>query len=352
MTRLVMRAMDLDGYLRPSDVQTIDALNRQYDETSKIFARYDGCEPAERPAVQEQMEGAFAEMGASMRAVLEQEPNIHVYSLETPSFIHGEVSRLVAKLRHVDTGGPEFVYYIQRAYELLFNLAFGGEPKSRRNIMVKTPVTYPVQNYAIHKIPQIDDVTGNSVMIVMLRAALLPSMIVSKEIQEYSSGGYVTPFALFKISRDDSKTERDMAYVLDLDKSFFDLDALDGKDWFFADPMNATGGSMISVVKFLLDQGVKPRSVKFFNVLSVMKGSLRIVRAIENASVYTLWMDPALNEKAYIMPGVGDAGDRINGPDTKTDPRNLIQLFSDYGTRITSLYRAQVREIERTVLGR
>ncbi|MBU1239475.1 uracil phosphoribosyltransferase, partial [Myxococcota bacterium] len=88
------------------------------------------------------------------------------------------------------------------------------------------------------------------------------------------------------------------------------------------------------------------------NVLSVMKGALRVVRAIENAHVYTLWMDPALNERAYIMPGVGDAGDRINGPDTKEDPRNIIQLFADYGTRITSLYRSQVREIEKTVLGR
>ena len=92
-------------------------------------------------------------------------------------------------------------------------------------------------------------------MCVMLRGALLPAMIMSKEIQEYSSRGYVTPFALFKISRDDTKEEHNMEYVLDLDLSYFDLAALDGKDLFFADPMNATGGSLVTIVKYLLEQG-------------------------------------------------------------------------------------------------
>ena len=219
-------------------------------------------------------------------------------------------------------------------------------------IFVDTPVNIPVQNYAVHKIPDIDEKIGNSVMCVMLRAALLPSMIVSKEVQEYSSDGYVTPFALFKISRDDKKDEHDMAYILDLERSYFDLSSLNGKDLFFADPMNATGGSLVTIVKYLHEQGVKPRSIKFLNVISVLKGSLRIVRAIQNSEIYTLWMDPSLNHKAYIMPGLGDAGDRINGADEHDQPRNIIQLIADYGVGISSLYRAQLREIERTVLGK
>jgi uracil phosphoribosyltransferase len=54
---------------------------------------------------------------------------------------------------------------------------------------------------------------------------------------------------------------------------------------------------------------------------------------------------------AYIMPGLGDAGDRINGEDQPDHARNIIQLISDYGVGITSLYRAQLRKIEETVLG-
>jgi uracil phosphoribosyltransferase len=60
-------------------------------------------------------------------------------------------------------------------------------------------------------------------------------------------------------------------------------------------------------------------------------------------------MDPMLNESAYIMPGLGDAGDRINGTDSE-QPRNMIQLLADYGSNIARLYRAQLREIEATVL--
>jgi uracil phosphoribosyltransferase len=279
-------------------------------------------------------------------------PSIKVYSFETPKESHGEASRLIAKLRDVRTENNEFLYYIQRAYEMLFNLAYGGASSEKNYLITKTPVDVPVQNYAVHKIPDADEKIENSVMCVMLRGALLPSMIMSKEIQEYSSKGYVTPFALFKINRDDSKKERDMEYILDLEKSYFDLESLDGKDLIFADPMNATGGSLVTIVKYLLDNGVKPKSISFFNVISALKGSMRIVRALDDVTVYTLWMDPVLNDKAYIMPGLGDAGDRLNGSDSEEYPRNIIQLIADYGAGISQLYRSQVRKIEETVLGR
>ena len=141
-----------------------------------------------------------------------------------------------------------------------------------------------------------------------------------------------------------------MDYVLDLDRSFFKLEELDGKDLIFADPMNATGGSLVTIVKYLKEHGVKPRSIKFINVISALKGALRITRAIEEAELYTLWMDPVLNEQAYILPGLGDAGDRLNGEDKGPEPRNMIQLIADYGSNIVNLYRDQVIEIEKTVL--
>jgi len=143
-----------------------------------------------------------------------------------------------------------------------------------------------------------------------------------------------------------------MDYILDLDKSYFDLQQLDGKDLIFADPMNATGGSLVTIAKYLKEHNVRPKSVKFINIISALKGSLRVVRAIEGAQVYTLWMDPVLNDAAYILPGLGDAGDRLNGRDSESNPRNIIQLLADYGAGITNLYRSQVREIERTVLER
>jgi uracil phosphoribosyltransferase len=351
MSHIMLKAQDLDGYLRASDKSLIEEMNSRFGRALELFRML--SDPRGKHAeVTGELISLYNELGHLMKDIIAQEPQLHVYSFGTPREIHGEVSRLIAKLRDVRTERPEFLYYTQRAYELLFTFAFCGTVHEKKNhIVVRTPVTVPVQNYAVHKIPDVDENVENSVMCVMLRGALLPSMIMSKEIQEYSSHGYVTPFALFKISRDDRRQERNMEYVLNLDLSYFDLAALDGKDLFFADPMNATGGSLVTVMKYLLSQGIKPRSIKFFNIISVLKGALRIVRALEGVQIYTLWMDPVLNAKAYILPGLGDAGDRINGEDSDDKPRNIIQLLADYGSQVVSLYREQVRKIEQTVLG-
>ena len=354
MNNVILKATDLDGYLTETDKQNLSAMGSLYDRALSLFSRLEqATEVSEAARRRDALVDLYNEMGALMRKITEEEESIHVYSFETPRSTHGEASRLIAKLRDTETTRQEFVYYIQRAYELLFNLSLTSAETQKKNYIIsRTPVTVPVQNYSVHKIPDVDEEFKHAVMCVMLRGALLPSMIMSKEIQEYTSTGYVSPFALFHIQRDDAKQEYNMEYILNLDKSYFNIEELDGKDLIFADPMNATGGSLVTIVKYLLGQGIKPRSIRFFNAISALKGSLRIVRALENTIVYTLWMDPMLNDAAYIMPGLGDAGDRINGPDTSDHPRNIIQLISDYGVNITELYRSQVRKIEETVLGK
>jgi len=354
LRKIVLKAADLDGYLTDSDRRNLLDLDKTYRRALRLFRQYVQVEGAgEARETRDALIALYTELGDRMQTITDREPRIRVYPWQTPPQSHGEVSRLIAKLRDVHTGQYEFVYYIQRAFELLFNLAYGGLGSGKRNhLIVRTPINLPVQNYAVHKIPFIDENIENTVVCVMLRGALLPSMIVSKEIQEYSSNGYVTPFALFKVSRDDKKTEREMEYTLDLERSYFKLESLHGKDLIFADPMNATGGSLVTIVTYLLSNGVEPKSIFFLNVISALKGCLRIVRALEQATVYTLWLDPVLNTMAYILPGLGDAGDRINGPDIEGMPRDIIALIAAYGATITSLYRSQVREIEATVLGR
>ena len=351
MNEVILKAEDLDGYLTDLDRERIDNMDKIFREVMSCYSILDTSRlDREKKREESNLIRLFNEMGSIMQEICGAEERLHVYSFETPQESHSEASRLIAKLRDIKTEKEEFVYYIQRAYEMLFKLAYGGTSGSSKNyLIVKTPVNIPVRNFAVHKINNIDDKIENTVMCVMLRGALLPSMIMSKEIQEYSSHAYVTPFALFKIRRNEAKNENDMEYILDLDRSYLSLEKLDGKDLVFADPMNATGGSLVTVVKYLLREGIKPRSIQFFNVLAALKGALRAVRALENCHVYTLWMDPVLNESAYIMPGLGDAGDRINGADSEL-PRNIIQLIADYGSNIARLYRAQLREIEATVL--
>ncbi|QTQ14124.1 uracil phosphoribosyltransferase [Treponema parvum] len=341
--RVILKAEDLDGYLTRQDKLNLNRLEEMYSETMRFF----------QPENKEKIISQYDKMGHAMQEICAAHPDIQVYSFVTEEGAHAEASRVISKLRDVNTNHQEFMYYSQRAYEMLFRMAYTDQHSDKKNyITVKTPVTSPVQNFAVHKIPNIDAKIENSVMCVMLRGALLPSMIMSKEIEEYSSHNYVTPFALFKINRDDTKTESNMEYVLNLKNSFFNLEELDGKDLIFADPMNATGGSLVTVIRYLQSQGVKPKSIKFFNVISALKGSIRVTRALENCTCYTLWLDPVLNVKAYIMPGLGDAGDRLNGCDNYDSPRNIIQLIADYGSNISGLYRSQLFKIEQTVLGK
>jgi uracil phosphoribosyltransferase len=353
MRNVILHAADLDGFLEPGDRRNIDSMSLMYGRAVELFRSYAEADAgARKKSAEKKLIAFYNEMGDRMREITGAYRAVHVYSFETHDTIHGEASRLIAKLRNAATEQPEFIYYVQRAYELLFNFAFVGTGLRKKNYMiVRTPVDVPVQNYAVHKIPDIQPMVSDAVMCVLLRGALLPSMILSKEIEEFSSDRYVTPFALFKISRDDRREEHTMVYTLMLDRSYFDLDALHGKDLFFADPMNATGGSLITIVRYLTERGIRPRSIKTFNVVSALKGALRIMRAFDNAEVYTLWMDPALNRKAYIVPGLGDAGDRLNGPDREKSPRDIIQLIAGYGAGIAALYRSQVRKIEQTVLG-
>jgi len=345
MGKIILKAEELDGFLTDEDKKNLKSLDLLYAKALDIFPK-----AQEVSGVQNSLISLYNEMGDMMESICKNNPRIHVYSFDSPHEEHSQASRVIAKLRDENTQSHEFIYYIQRAYEMLFKLAWVSPETKKNYLLIKTPVTNPVQNYAVHKIADIDHKLCNSVMCVMLRGALLPSMIMSKEIEDYSSKNFITPFCLFKINRNENKNEDDMEYILDLEKSFFNTGDLDGKDLIFADPMNATGGSLVTVIKYLLSCGVKPRSVIFFNVISALKGTLRAIRALDNCHVYTLWMDGTLNKSAFIMPGLGDAGDRINGKDNTENPRNIIQLLADYGSGIANLYRSQYREIEKTVL--
>ena len=346
-----MKKSMIEGSLNEEDKAFLDKLQKYYDKNMQSSIDIENSKTKEKCLeAKESLHDISRKIGDELEAYITHIPNIHVYSYETPSSSHAQASRIISKLRDINTKHEEFVYYIQRAYELMFAHIYCQNRKEKRAMIVKTPVDYPSVQYACHRIVDIDDLINNSAMCVMLRGALLPSMIVSKEIEEYSSSAYITPFCLFRIKRNEEKIG-DLEYIIDLDRSFFNKENLDGKDLIFADPMNATGGSLITILTFLKNNNIKPKSVKFINIISALRGCLNIIRTLKDIpiDIYTLWLDPVLNEKSYILPGLGDAGDRLNGTDTLQGQRNIIQLIADYGQRMSNLYRSQVREIENTV---
>lgn len=77
------------------------------------------------------------------------------------------------------------------------------------------------------------------------------------------------------------------------------------------DPMLATGGSGAAAVQFLKDRGAK--NIKFACLIAAPEGIKVMQDAHPDVDIYAAALDEKLNEKAYILPGLGDAGDRLYG---------------------------------------
>ena len=77
------------------------------------------------------------------------------------------------------------------------------------------------------------------------------------------------------------------------------------------DPMLATGGSGVAAVDFIKEHGGK--KIKFMAIIAAPEGLERLRAAHPDIQIYVGHLDRQLNEKAYICPGLGDAGDRIFG---------------------------------------
>ena len=80
---------------------------------------------------------------------------------------------------------------------------------------------------------------------------------------------------------------------------------------FVVDPMLATGGSAVAAIDFLKKHGCK--NIIMMNVIGCPEGIKRVQEAHPDVEMYLAACDERLNEHAYIVPGLGDAGDRIFG---------------------------------------
>jgi uracil phosphoribosyltransferase len=77
------------------------------------------------------------------------------------------------------------------------------------------------------------------------------------------------------------------------------------------DPMLATGGSGAAALTFLKNKGAK--RIRFVTLLAAPQGIDRVLTQHTDVNIYTTVIDRTLNQKGYILPGLGDAGDRIFG---------------------------------------
>ena len=103
----------------------------------------------------------------------------------------------------------------------------------------------------------------------------------------------------------DPKTLQAVEYYYKMPPNMHDRDAI------IVDPMLATGNSAVAALKRI--QKDKPRSMKFVCLLAAPEGIETLSKAFPDVEIFTAAIDERLNEKGYILPGLGDAGDRLFG---------------------------------------
>lgn len=84
------------------------------------------------------------------------------------------------------------------------------------------------------------------------------------------------------------------------------------REVFVVDPMLATGGSAVAAIAMLKEKGVK--NIRFLCLIAAPEGLKKLQETHPDVDIYVGALDDHLNEHGYIVPGLGDAGDRIFVP--------------------------------------
>lgn len=201
---------------------------------------------------------------------------------------HPLVTHKLTVLRDVKTSQPTFRLLIE---ELMTLLAYEATREVKvEPVEIQTPVAPTTGVRLSHPLPLI---------VPILRAGLgmLEGMVKLVPTAEVGFLGMVR----------DEKTLEPTTYAERLP------DSLAGRQCFVLDPMLATGGSLAAAIKFLFERGAT--EITAICVLGTPEGVAAIREAAGNNSVTLVLgaIDDGLDENAYIVPGLGDAGDRLYG---------------------------------------
>lgn len=79
------------------------------------------------------------------------------------------------------------------------------------------------------------------------------------------------------------------------------------------DPMLATGGTLEQTLKIIMKQGIQPKNIYYTGFIGAQPGFQRVIKIIPKENITLLALDPGLDPKKFIVPGLGDFGDRYFG---------------------------------------
>ena len=199
---------------------------------------------------------------------------------------HPLIQHKLAILRSKDTSVKEFRELVGEIAGLMCYEATRNLPL--KEVKVETPITTATCRMLAGKKMAIVPILRAGLGMVDSMVSLIPSAKI----------GHI---GLYR----DPQTHKPVEYYCKLP------DDIGNRQVFVVDPMLATGGSAIAAINFLKQHGCK--NIIMMNIIGAPEGVEAVTKAHPDVDVYLAALDERLNENAYIVPGLGDAGDRIFG---------------------------------------
>ena len=201
-------------------------------------------------------------------------------------FDHPLIQHKLSILRNKETSSMEFRALISEISTLMCYEATRDLPLEE--VEIETPICKMTAKH----------ISGKKLAIVpILRAGL--GMV--EGISSLIPAARIGHIGLYR----DEETLKPVEYYCKLPKDIGERDVI------VVDPMLATGGSAIDAVSQIKLRN--PRSIRFMGIIAAPEGIEAFTKAHPDVNVYVAALDEKLNEKGYIVPGLGDAGDRIFG---------------------------------------
>ena len=206
--------------------------------------------------------------------------------MKTIELKHPLIEHKLAILRDKNTGTKEFRELIREISTVLCYEAFSNVE------LEEVEIETPIKKMKTHKLNE-----DNYAFVPILRAGLgmlegIVSVIPNAKI------GHIGMYR-------DEETFEPVNYFFKVPKE------IEKKEVIILDPMLATGGSAIDAIELLKSKGVK--KIKFLCIIAAPEGIKKVEEKYPDVQIYCGHIDENLNENKYIVPGLGDAGDRIFG---------------------------------------
>lgn len=205
---------------------------------------------------------------------------------------HANKQCLLSILRNKDSTQEEFTAGTSRLLRLLLEYTLGLEPM--KTSKKQTPLNVEYQHYEL-------TYGKNYCVVVILRAA---NCMLNETLSVLP--GASTGFVL--IQRDEGSREKLPIYYY----SKFPKE-MAGKRILLVDPMLGTGGSAITAIQSILKAGGKEENIVFINLVGCERGISAVLKEFPSVRIVTAQVDGGMNEDLYLVPGIGDFGDRYYG---------------------------------------